>query len=109
MQIGEKIRKIREFKNFTQQGMAEAIGVSQNAYSKIETGKTKSINDEILEKIALALDVSKDEIQKINEDFFIFNNTNQSGGNCAAKMTVFQIEGSEEIKKILLQILNHTK
>jgi len=39
--IAERIRKVREFKKISQQDLASQIGISQNAYSKIELGYSK--------------------------------------------------------------------
>lgn len=36
--VTENIRKIREAKRLTQEYLAEKLGISQNAYSKIELG-----------------------------------------------------------------------
>lgn len=38
--IGYRIRKLRESKDFSQQNMADELGLTHSAYSKIETGKT---------------------------------------------------------------------
>lgn len=46
------IRKLREFRNYTQLYMAQKLGVSQNAYSKIELGYSKIC----LEKLFLIAD-----------------------------------------------------
>ncbi|WP_082189568.1 helix-turn-helix domain-containing protein [Lentimicrobium saccharophilum] len=35
MQIGQKIRKVRELRNFTQEFMAKSLGITQGAYSRI--------------------------------------------------------------------------
>ena len=37
-QIVSNIRKIREFRNYTQDYLAAKLNISQNAYSKIELG-----------------------------------------------------------------------
>lgn len=39
--IANKIRQARSAKGFTQETMAEALQMSQSAYSKIESEKTK--------------------------------------------------------------------
>lgn len=39
--IGEKIRKIRVDKGIAQEFIADALKISQSAYSRIESGKTK--------------------------------------------------------------------
>lgn len=41
--IGNKIKNIRELKNFTQEYMAEKLDISQAAYSKLEKGDIKVV------------------------------------------------------------------
>ena len=36
-----KIKQLRELKNFTQEYVAQKLGLSTRAYSKIETGETQ--------------------------------------------------------------------
>jgi transcriptional regulator with XRE-family HTH domain len=36
-----KLKQLRELKNFTQEYMAQQLGLSTRAYSKIETGETQ--------------------------------------------------------------------
>jgi DNA-binding XRE family transcriptional regulator len=55
--LGYKMRKIRELKNISQDYVAQHLGITQGAYSSIESGKVK-INDETLLKISHALDVA---------------------------------------------------
>jgi transcriptional regulator with XRE-family HTH domain len=55
---GSKIRKIRELKNISQNYVATRLGISQAAYSMIESGKTK-VTDEKLLKISEALEVPR--------------------------------------------------
>jgi transcriptional regulator with XRE-family HTH domain len=57
MTTAEKIRKARVNKNFKQEDLAGFLGISQRAYSKIETGETQ-IKLERLEEIAKLLDVA---------------------------------------------------
>ncbi len=58
---GEKIKTIRELRNFSQEYMADKLGIAQNTYSKIETGQTKLTAD-TLRKIAEVLGVSAVDI-----------------------------------------------
>jgi XRE family transcriptional regulator, regulator of sulfur utilization len=58
---GSKIRKVRELKSVSQNHIAKFLGISQAAYSCIESGKTK-ISDEKLSKISIALEVPKEII-----------------------------------------------
>ena len=41
MEIGFKIKKIRELRNYSQEHMAEKLGISQVSYSRVESGQTK--------------------------------------------------------------------
>jgi transcriptional regulator with XRE-family HTH domain len=41
MHIGQKIKKLRELKNLTQTHLAQELGVTQSAYSKIEIGESE--------------------------------------------------------------------
>lgn len=58
---GEKIKAIRNLRGFSQQYMADELGIEQNTYSKIETGLTKLTAD-TLKKIAGILGVSTADI-----------------------------------------------
>lgn len=80
MEIGKKIRKIRELRNFSQEYVAIQLGISQVAYSKIETGLTR-LDLKRLIKIAETLDI--DTFTLINFDnrcIFSNNNSNNQGG-----------------------------
>lgn len=70
--LGDKIRKIRELKGYSQEYIAHSIGISQNAYSKLETGKTK-LDFEKLSKIAVKLDIKPVNIITF-DDHLICNN-----------------------------------
>ncbi|KAF2079042.1 helix-turn-helix transcriptional regulator [Flavobacterium sharifuzzamanii] len=77
--IKNKIRNIRELKNYTQEYMAERLGVTQAGYSKIEKGKT-SLSYEKLVEIGRILDVSVEDIISFEYDKY-FNSFNKITGN----------------------------
>ncbi len=54
--VAANIRKIREYRNYTQDYLAAKLGISQNAYSKIELGYSKLTLDRLF-KICLILEV----------------------------------------------------
>lgn len=56
-----RIKDLREDKNFTQQQVAEKIGITQRKYSYIETG-TQPLTDEILVALAELYNTSIDYI-----------------------------------------------
>jgi transcriptional regulator with XRE-family HTH domain len=78
MQTGEKIRKLRELKGLTQENMGQLLGMTQQVYSRLESGKTRLTID-ALQAIADALNL---EVMRIIEfdDAPIFNSNHQQGG-----------------------------
>lgn len=54
--VAGNIRKIREYRNYTQDYLAAKLGISQNAYSKIELGYSK-LTLERLFQISTVLEV----------------------------------------------------
>lgn len=77
MHIGYKIKKIREIKNISQEYMAEQLGITQSAYSLIESGKA-NISRERLHKIAEILEVSPEDIEHFCTSVY-FQHSPQSG------------------------------
>ncbi len=75
--IGEKIRQIRELKGFTQEYLAQQLGVSQRAYSKMEREEIKVDWNKITE-IAKVFEMEPQELISF-DDNIIFNNCVQSG------------------------------
>jgi transcriptional regulator with XRE-family HTH domain len=75
MQIGEKIRKIRELKGLKQENIATALGMSITAYGNLERGDTNLTYDK-LEEIAKAMEVTVQDIINMPEEFIIHNITN---------------------------------
>lgn len=54
--VAINVRKVREFRNYTQEYLAMKLDISQNAYSKIELGYTKITLERIFQ-IAAILEV----------------------------------------------------
>ncbi|TDO99140.1 helix-turn-helix transcriptional regulator [Flavobacterium sp. 245] len=77
--IKNKIKSIRELKNYTQEYMAEQLGVTQAGYSKIEKGKTV-LSFEKLVEIARILEVSVEDIISFDSERY-FNSFNKVIGN----------------------------
>jgi transcriptional regulator with XRE-family HTH domain len=75
MELGIKIKKIRESKNYTQEYMSNKLNISQNTYSKIETGGIKLTVDR-LKQISEVLDVSVEDILNNESQVFNFHNSN---------------------------------
>ncbi len=73
-QIKDKIKNIRELKNYTQNYLADQLGISQAAYSKIEKGIT-DLSFNKLEEIAVILEVNLEDILHFETDLFLNNNS----------------------------------
>lgn len=59
MEISEKLKDLRTFKNLSTYDLAEKTGIPQSTISKLENGNRK-IDTDILQKIANAMDVPID-------------------------------------------------
>lgn len=70
MLIGDKIKSIRELKNFTQEYMAYQLGMTQAGYSKIEKGKTR-VNVEKLQKLSVILDLPVEAIINFESEHYL--------------------------------------
>ncbi|WP_291152373.1 helix-turn-helix domain-containing protein [Flavobacterium sp. UBA7680] len=115
-----KIKQIRELKNLTQEFVAESIGLTTRAYSKIENGQTQlTINR--LNQISAILGVEPLEILEFDCEH-VFNHFNNNSNNavknqvaCDLKLSEKLIQQYEEtIKSLkeqieLLKIINQCK
>ncbi|ENF0349832.1 helix-turn-helix domain-containing protein, partial [Escherichia coli] len=57
MNIGNRVRQLRQAKNMKIADLAEAIGVDAANISRLETGKQKQFTEQALSNIARSLDV----------------------------------------------------
>lgn len=63
--LSEQLKIIRRANKFTQQGLADAIGIERSTYASYETGRNKP-DVILLSKIAKVFDVSSDYILEID-------------------------------------------
>lgn len=76
MHLGKKISRIRELRGMKQETLAEQLGISQQAVSKIEQSET--VDETTLDRVAKALGFTKEAIMKYNDESvlnMIQNNT----------------------------------
>jgi transcriptional regulator with XRE-family HTH domain len=86
LQPENKIKQIRELKNFTQEYVAQQLGLSTRAYSKIETGETQlTINR--LNEISAILEVQPMEVLGF-DDKKVFNFYNSNDINNVKNMNM---------------------
>ncbi len=76
--VGETIKKAREDKKYTQQYLAQQLGMTQKAYCKIENNQT-NISIAHLDKIAEVLETTIRQL--LGTDEAVYNNYNTNNGN----------------------------
>jgi transcriptional regulator with XRE-family HTH domain len=104
LRLGYKIKKIREFKNVTQKQIADALGITQSAYSKIEMGET-DVPYSRLEKISTVLGVKPEEIISFNEHMIFNVMNNQNGGNLFGNITYTISDAERKLYEQQIDIL----
>jgi transcriptional regulator with XRE-family HTH domain len=97
MILGNKVKRIRELKNYSQKYLADRMDISQAAYSKLESGETK-ISDEKLSQIAEILEVKPEDIREFDSQKY-FNSFNNVTGDKNGSF-IIEIEDTELIKKL---------
>lgn len=95
--IKNKIKSIRELKNYTQEYMAKQLGVTQAGYSKIEKGITV-LSYEKLVAIAHILEVSVEDIISFDRHRY-FNSFNNVKGNNNGSVLI-NSDSSVTLKKL---------
>ncbi|MEM9982038.1 MAG: helix-turn-helix transcriptional regulator [Bacteroidota bacterium] len=75
--LGDNIRKHRLRLDYSQEFVAEKLGISQNAYSKIEANQTKSFTIERLEQLAELFETTVASLLGIEKQITI-NTTNDN-------------------------------
>ena len=63
--IGDKIKRLRTEKGYTQDYVAEKAGISQAGYFRLEANKFKRQPNEILEKVAIVLGTTVEYLTSI--------------------------------------------
>mgnify|MGYP002755027348 CR=1 FL=1 len=103
MKINDKVRLIRELRNWSQENMAQKLGMSTNGYAKLERGETR-LNIPRLEQIAKLLQIDLNELLSIDERSVIclVNENSQHSNNYYAAPQ----ELTNEIKRLQL-LLSH--
>ena len=83
LRVGNKIKKLRELRNFTQDHMADALQMSQAGYGKIERDET-DISLSRLQQIAEVLKVGLNDLIGFDEKMVFYgamnNHATANGG-----------------------------
>lgn len=117
--IGRKISRIRELKDMKQEALAQAMGVTQQYVSILENSET--IDDEKLEAVAKALDVSVEAVKNFSDEGVInyFNTFNEAvtnsnvingtASNCTFNPLDKLVESYEENRKLYERLVQAEK
>ena len=62
IEIGFKIKKLREEKNLSQEQLANLLEISQSKLSKIENGRIKKIEINLILKLCKFIDIQFDDL-----------------------------------------------
>lgn len=95
--VGEKIKKIRELRNFTQEYMADRLEMTQAGYSKIERGQT-DLSMSKLDEIAKILEVRVEDIITFDQQKFFNSFNNVEGSNNGSVVIINSM--AQDIKKL---------
>ncbi len=60
--FGKNLLLLRKEKGLTQQALANIAKISRNYISMIERGQVENVSDEIINELALGLDVSREQL-----------------------------------------------
>jgi transcriptional regulator with XRE-family HTH domain len=78
MELSDKIKFIRSSKGWTQEDIAEKLGISTHAYAKIERGET-DVNFSRLQQIAEVMEIELPHLLGLNEkNIFNFTGDNNT-------------------------------
>lgn len=103
MEIGTKIKKVRELKNFTQGHMAELLGVSQSSYSRYESPDS-DLSISQLNEIANIFDMKAEDILAFDEKY-VLNNYGEIKGHQLANIYNSFPEKLEKLYEDKIQLL----
>ena len=105
MKLGNKVKKLRELKNFTQEYMANHLEMTTSGYGKIERDES-DVSYQKLEKIATLLGVKVEDIINFNETLIFNVMHNQIG---IENGYVVQNSSSEKEKELYEMIIANQK
>jgi transcriptional regulator with XRE-family HTH domain len=111
MPLPQKLKLIRSFKHWTQEEVAEKLGISTHAYAKIERGET-DVNLSRLQQIAEVMDIGLSQLFGLDEKhvFNLADTHNTQGDNWyVSSPSIAQIECKHQLEKANLIIEQQQK
>lgn len=112
MKTNDKIRMLREERNWTQEDMANKLQMSINGYAKLERGESRLYIPK-LEQIAEVFDIDILELMSFGERHFIYysqeshnSNLNIIGSSQELNLEIAQLKQQVELQKEIIQSKN---
>lgn len=108
MEIGEKIRKLREFRQYSQDYVAKKLKITQGAYSRMEQGEI-DVSFSRLEKVAEVLEMPVEKLVGYDDKQmminYITNNCNlTTNGNISSnKLAVEELTKQYDLRILSLE------
>jgi len=103
--IGKKIAIIRECRGFSQEFMADKLGVKQPTYSNYET--SHKLSEDTVTRIAEILGVSVEDIINPNPIFMSFhNNSHTNNSNYNSQETIDKLLNLIQTQQEQLHMIN---
>lgn len=103
--VGSKLRHAREFKNYSQEYMAEKLGVTQSTYSRWEKGEVLPKLD-VLERAAEVLELPVQALFNAEPFFLTQHNNATAAGYIITQNNQVPVE---VVEKLLEQHREHVK
>lgn len=95
MNINDKVRMVRELRDWSQEEMAQKLGMSTNGYAKIERGEVR-LNIPKLEQIAAVFGMNLLDLMAISDKSIVYlvneNSTHSSNYYAAPQDLVQELE-----------------
>ena len=107
-ELGKKLRTLRAEKGYTQEKIADMLGIPQATYSNLENNKGK-VDLKLLEKVANVFEIDMVELLK-NESLIFYNQENSGGQNgliinqLSEKLIEQYEERIKELKEIIIEL-----
>lgn len=100
---GRKVERVRRLRGLTQTDLAQRLGITKQAVSKLE--QSEKIGDEKLKEIANALEVTFEGLRDFSEEKVLYNTNNfyESCGVSATNMAA-NIENINNPLKELIEV-----
>lgn len=91
--IGERVKRLREKKGWTQRDFAKKLGISNSVLSRVENGEKKNVEDYLIKRLAETLDTSSDYLLGLSNN--AINKENSLSKESEKEMSLFFYDGIE--------------